>query len=235
MTDGWGTVLVTGHAMREVPPDRVRLVLSFSSHVHATPRDALAEGAERRRQVSSFLAERHPSATVTDSALRTREESKRVETTRPDGGGSRVETTYERRGFVSTGSVTIEGAVSATAALVASGAAADSASAPRFSLSDELREAVARELDAEAVRDARRKACVLAAADGVAVGRVATIDAVGPAVDSDISYDRIALSDAGPRGSFEEITAGLGEIRAEPIAVASRVVVTFRLAAASGP
>lgn len=184
-----------------------------------------------RADVLALVDRRHPDADVRDSAVRIRTSHRAVET---DVGHGRVERSQELEGYVGTGTVTVEDGAGEVAALLATGGAGEHqrVQAPRFSLSHETRGRVLREIDAEAIRDARDQADALAWAADTRVERVLAIgegSASRGAAGVHSPYAGAVAQAAVLAGSAETFEEGLGEVRPEPISLQAFQQVRYLL------
>lgn len=227
------TLLVEGTVEREVEPDRVTIAAQLRSGVATEPSEALEATLAARSSLRDVLAVRHPSAAVSDTAVRV--ERHMVERKERTGPGT-TETQWVHAGYIGWCRVAAGADAADAAGLVATFVAADDGSleSPVFTLSPALERTVSLELDCEAIRDAHRRAEAMAEAAGC---RIAGILSIGesPRRDEGIEprafaakpgYDAMAVAD--------DLTALIGELRPEPVRVIRSVPVRFLLVPADG-
>ncbi|MCB0863674.1 MAG: SIMPL domain-containing protein [Solirubrobacterales bacterium] len=232
MTDTQPTVLVRGTARRELTPERARIALTVTSALHPNPELAMRDAADRRSSILNLVESRHPEAKVTDTDISAREETGRVERSRHEGAVQRTTTDWESKGYTACSTITVESSIEETTALIATGTSASRASSIEFSLTGETRYAVSRELDAEAVKDARRRAAAIAAAENLSVSSLLS---AGEGPDNQWTDNTSRTLFERDSDSFtSDLESRLNEVRPHPITVTSSLPVRFALIPMSG-
>jgi uncharacterized protein YggE len=217
-------VNVVGEAERQVVPDRVVVTVSIRTPTLPTPAEALALGIVRRARVREALAAAVPGAAVSDARVTTSAEHEHVE--EPDARG-RVVSRSVVRGHYGVCELRVEDAAGRAGAIMgAAGAHPDVAAAtPGFAIGADLRRAVERELEQEAVRDALVRGAGLAEAAGMRCGEVLVIGDPPAAAEP---YERgIVLAELRMEaGALED---AIGELVPEARTLSARVPVSLAL------
>jgi uncharacterized protein YggE len=228
------TLFVVGTAEREVMPDEVHVALRVQTRVHATSQPALADAAEKRARVKSAMAERFPTATISDARITIRDETKALKT---KTGRDTTEYRHELLGYTGHCSLIVRAAADQAGAIVAHGGTHSDVTSvyPRFDVSRTLARAVERELECEAIRDALSRAEELAAAAGHAVGGLISIGEHPPAVRSPWEEGGFsAARELRADSSGGDVEDDLSELTPEPELRAAHVPVRVALTPRAG-
>ena len=215
---------VTGHAEREVVPDRVVVGVSVQTVVLQSPADALSACASARRRVLEAVHAARPGddGTIRDGRVVVQPEQVRVE----EQQAGRMVERWDVVGYRGACLVEVEGPTADAAAIVAlAGAHPDASSvAPRFVVSPSLARTVNRDLQQRAARDGMERAA------GIAKTLGATLGAIISVAEPDLlrSPDQMTAF-AMKADRVGEIAADLGELRPDPVTMEARIAVRVAL------
>lgn len=194
------TLRCEGHAQQWVLPDRVLVTLTITTAVLPTPREALAAALAARERLNAHCAAAAPDSPRRDRRITVREEYGTVTEEVRDGDGTRTEQRSVVVGHVGWGTVVVEDHADRAAALVeALGGHADVASlSPSFEVSPATAASTRDVLECAAVRDARRRAALLAEAIDHHVERIVRVGGRHPQADGGgFGMAKMAMYEAG--------------------------------------
>jgi uncharacterized protein YggE len=226
------TLFVTGSAEREVTPDLVVVSVSVQTPVMPTPQAALSAAADARRRLLGHLEAGLAGVAISDGRVTTRQEQRQIRAERPGG----TETRWEVAGSTGLCLITIQAGAARAAEIVAAAGAHPDAErvSPAFEVSAALERSTRDDLERDAVRDALARAEGLAAAAGMAVGRVVSIGEHAPASPQPPGVEHMRYSQPLADMSPDELEEALGEPRPEPEPRAAEVPVRLELREAGG-